>query len=254
MTEYSSGVILIEDSVKINVRSVLKYVLTKFTCSSYSMLCLEKTPDKWKYLDGNVSFIYYENPNEWKNFSSMLFPKENSTVIVDSVNQMSALIGWNECLRVIDDLSKNKWVKNLILVLHTDCLLFGNKMTKQLNHIAQTSVALSLSPSETHYLSVKSKLPGGKIKKFVEEVYYNAQENRWVNNKIQKDKINIVEIKTSLPEEVASFKISVEGSAKAVKDGMVLPYTDLTRESKVVYHHDAADDWDEEDPDEDLDI
>lgn len=254
MTDYSSGVILIEDSAKINVRSVLKYVLSKFTSSSYSMLCLEKTPDKWKYLDGNVSFIYYKNPNEWKSFSSTSFSREITTVIVDSVNQMSALIGWNQCLRVIDDLSKNKFVKNLILVLHTDCLLFGNKMTKQLNHISQTSVAISLSPSETHYLSVKSKLPGGKIKKFIEDIYYNAQENRWIYSKIQKDKLNAVETKTSLPEEVASFKISVEGSAKAVKDRMVLPYTELTRESKVVYHHDAADDWDEEDPDEDLDI
>lgn len=254
MTEYSSGVILIEDSMKVNVHSVLKYVLTKLTSSSYSMLCLEKTPDKWKYLDGNISFIYHENPSKWKNFSSTSFSNRNTTVIVDSVNQMSALIGWNECLRVIDDLRKNKCVKNLILILHTDCLLFGHKMTKQLNHIAQTSVALSLSPSETHYLTVKNKFPGGKIKKFVEEVYYKAQENRWVNNKIQKDKLNLIETKTTLPEEVASFKISVEGTAKAVKDGMVLPYTELTRESKVVYHHDAADDWDEEDPDEDLDI
>lgn len=59
----------------------------------------------------------------------------------------------------------------------------------------------------------------------------------------------------SLPENLTTFKISLEEKEKESRDKLVLPYLpQKSGESKIFYEFDHVDDWDEEDPDDDLDI
>ncbi|KAF9795768.1 hypothetical protein SFRURICE_018896 [Spodoptera frugiperda] len=59
-----------------------------------------------------------------------------------------------------------------------------------------------------------------------------------------------------LPANLSTFKIEVDQNEKIHKYNLKLPYMSKIHEgeSKVYYEPDAVDDWDEEDPDEDLDI
>lgn len=59
-----------------------------------------------------------------------------------------------------------------------------------------------------------------------------------------------------MPENLTTFKISLEDKDKESRDKVVLPYLPQSSsgESKIFYDFDHVDDWDEEDPDDDLDI
>lgn len=59
------------------------------------------------------------------------------------------------------------------------------------------------------------------------------------------------------PESLATFKINVEEEELVARNAMTLPYekpNDIKKSDgpKIVYHPDSDDDFDEEDPDEDL--
>lgn len=60
-----------------------------------------------------------------------------------------------------------------------------------------------------------------------------------------------------LPESLTTFKISLDEKEKQLRDKLVLPYLPIRSEepvSRIFYEFDNVDDWDEEDPDDDLDI
>ncbi|XP_050537760.1 elongator complex protein 5 isoform X2 [Daktulosphaira vitifoliae] len=70
---------------------------------------------------------------------------------------------------------------------------------------------------------------------------------------------NIEEISNekSLPVNLASFKLVLEESEREAKDKLILPYTQVQNTNCggiIHYIPDEADDWDEEDPDDDLEI
>ncbi|RZB45727.1 hypothetical protein BDFB_008731 [Asbolus verrucosus] len=57
---------------------------------------------------------------------------------------------------------------------------------------------------------------------------------------------------------MSTFKISLSEKEKESRDNLVLPYLPKDNqeesEGKIYYAFDDIDDWDEEDPDDDLDI
>lgn len=66
-------------------------------------------------------------------------------------------------------------------------------------------------------------------------------------------------ISATLPENLTTFKISLDDKEKQSRDKLVLPYLPQKnegekKESRIFYEFDHVDDWDEEDPDDDLDI
>ncbi|KAL5233368.1 hypothetical protein ACI65C_000778 [Semiaphis heraclei] len=68
--------------------------------------------------------------------------------------------------------------------------------------------------------------------------------------KIEEDK--------SIPTNLASFKLDLQDNEKKAKEELILPYTLVQIPSNtggmIHYVPDEADDWDEEDPDDDLEI
>ncbi|XP_026755071.1 uncharacterized protein LOC113515121 [Galleria mellonella] len=221
--------------------------------------------------DGNpLIFFAYEQPicywkNVFKDRTHTIFYEQLNThqyneyintkccVIIDSVIQMSLCLGWNECLKCIKRLIYDNNVSKLILVLHKDCLPPSSKLQIHLNHIASAVVSYDLT--EVNKIKVLIK-KGGKCLKSEELLSYDAKTRTLKCTPIVKQVIIDDEPEKPSPGNLSTFKIEVDQTEKLEKYKLKLPYMSKINEgeSKVYYEPDAVDDWDEEDPDEDLDI
>lgn len=58
------------------------------------------------------------------------------------------------------------------------------------------------------------------------------------------------------PTKLTTFKLSLEDNEKETRSQVVLPYLKTTQAPKgaIFYEPDNNDDWDDEDPDDDLEI
>ncbi|PZC83565.1 hypothetical protein B5X24_HaOG207548 [Helicoverpa armigera] len=85
---------------------------------------------------------------------------------------------------------------------------------------------------------------------------YDSKTSLLTLTPVIKQEIKEEEPEKPLPTNLTTFKIEVDQNEKIQKYNLKLPYMSKIHEgeSKVYYEPDAVDDWDEEDPDEDLDI
>lgn len=176
-------------------------------------------------------------------------------VVIDSVNQLELLTSTNKCLEFIRDLENNKSVERIICTIHEDSLITDSILLRQIIHISDTRIKVnSLSNLGKYNLFTKKKSSSGKVTNVEEELYYDTEKKIWQYIEIkEKDQLRKVQTKV-LPHDIASFKISVDESAKLVKNEMILPYTEVNKVTKIEYDDDNAIEWDDEDPDEDLDV
>ncbi|XP_059051255.1 uncharacterized protein LOC131846050 [Achroia grisella] len=175
-------------------------------------------------------------------------------VIIDSVNQMTISLGWNECFRCIKRLICDKNVTKLILVFHKDCLLPASRLHRHyLKHMA--TAVISFDVTEFNKISVLIK-KAGKCVESEELLSYDETTRSIKCMPIIKPVKADDEPEKPSPGNLSTFKIEVDQTVKLEKYKLKLPYMSKINEgeSKVYYEPDAVDDWDEEDPDEDLDI
>lgn len=243
--------LLIEDDKDKNTLPLL-LELTQSTKDSIQMFCYEQPIILWKNaFRNNVNIIYRDEfvPNECKKYT-----EEKTTVIIDSLNQMALLLGWNECLSLIKSLSSNCNVSQLIVILHQDCLIPGSKIQSHINHMA--NAVISYDKEDGNKVSIMIK-KSGKVSRSKEIFSYDSKnlclklipiENNSVKEPNTPNYPN--------PGTLSTFKIEVAQLEKIEKNKLDLPYMSKINygESKVYYEPDAVDDWDEEDPDDDLDI
>lgn len=242
----SASVILIEDDANKNILPVL----------------LDLVP-----VEKNVTLFSYEQPTHvWRNifpnvqcheeFKPILLSEYTSfkcTVIITSINQMALCLGWNECLKNLKKLSSHTNIEKLILVLHKDCLSHSSKLQIHLNSIATATVSYDTSnPRKVHYRIRK----GTKVTKSDEMLAYDSRSSTLTSTPIVREAVKEDEPEKLNPGSLTTFKIEVDQIEKMEKSKLKLPYMSKIHEgeSKVYYEPDAVDDWDEEDPDEDLDL
>lgn len=118
--------------------------------------------------------------------------------------------------------------------------------------------------SDEKYLQILTKKPGGTIaRKFYQYQMNDAKHTIWQVNEMKYDLGKIKDSSQSEPtidpESLATFKINVDGEEELIaRNALKLPYertasTEETKsESKIIYNPDSDDDFDDEDPDEDL--
>lgn len=218
----------------------------------------------------SIKLFSYEQPsslwrNVFKNHSSVNFYDEfntdmyneyvsgKSSLIVDSINQMALCMGWNECLKYLQRLQNNPNVNRLVLVLHRDCLPHSSKLQTHLNHLV--NVVISYDKSNPHKVWIKLK-KGSKVIRSEEIISYDSKASTLKLIPVIRQEKKDEEPEKPLPANLSTFKIEVDQNEKIQKYNLKLPYMSKIHqgESKVYYEPDAVDDWDEEDPDEDLDI
>ncbi|CAH0402811.1 unnamed protein product [Chilo suppressalis] len=215
------------------------------------MFCYEQPISLWKNVfKHNSRVIYHQelNVNDLDKYTS-----ETCSILIDSVNQISLSNGWTNYLKVIKHLKASSNVIKLIFILHVDCLSSVSKLRINLNHIANAVITYNSTTScQVHILMKKS----GKVVKCDEMLTYDTKTSTLKLMPIVKDKGDESEPVKPEPEKLTTFKIEVDQTDKLEKYKLKLPYMSKINqgESKIYYEPDAVDDWDEEDPDEDLDL
>ncbi|KAG6461455.1 hypothetical protein O3G_MSEX012643 [Manduca sexta] len=245
----SAPFVLIEDDINKNTVPLI-LELVQNTSGVINLFAYEQPITAWR----NVF-----NPSElncYKEFNPEMFSKythSKCTVIIDSINQMSLCLGWNECLKSLKRLQDNKDVEKLIVILHKDCLSHASKLRFQLNHIAKAIVSYDDKIAHKVWVQIKKN---SKIIRTEELLSYDSINKVLKSHPVIKEERKEAEPEKPSPGTLSTFKIEVEQTEKLQKYNLKLPYMSKINEgeSKVFYEPDAVDDWDEEDPDDDLDI
>lgn len=246
----SAPIVLIEDDGNKNIVPLVT-ALTEHEKNTINMFCYEQPVSNWRNVFGKKSNIVFHE--EFKPESYEKYTSVKGIVILDSVNQMALCLTWNESLKYLKKLNNDCNVLQVILILHKDCLSHFSKLQAHLNHISNAIV--SYDSKESNKVSVQLK-KSGKVVKTKEILTYDIHTSTLKSAPIIKYEKKEDELEKPLPSNLSTFKIEIDQTDKIERNKLMLPYMNKINEgvSKVYYEPDAVDDWDEEDPDEDLDI
>ncbi|KAK9892466.1 hypothetical protein WA026_020457 [Henosepilachna vigintioctopunctata] len=186
--------------------------------------------------------------------------KRNSVIILDSLVHMIYLYGFVKTYKLLNSIIKNiQDGQQIIALFHTDLLENSEKLSQLMEHLATLSITLDPEASRVYYTYKKI---GGRVFKQIEDYMFDDDKFKTEAlkkpdlNKLVQEKINEV-----LPEHLTTFKIGLTDDEKESRDNLILPYlpqdsplANLDEGGQIFYKFDEVDDWDEEDPDDDLDI
>ncbi|KAJ9594888.1 hypothetical protein L9F63_013813 [Diploptera punctata] len=186
-----------------------------------------------------------------------------NVIIIDSLTPLIINIGFTKCYRELHYLSRHKNVLQCICLVHEDALPDSHTVLPYLDHLATSNIRIGIPTRGSNgnpVASITHKKLGGKIINEIE--FYTIDSNcrvtsqklEPVNDKIVEKSVEVTD--NTLPQNLTTFKLSLGNQEKQARSELVLPYVRINKEKggKVFYQPDAADDWDEEDPDDDLDI
>lgn len=246
----SAPFVLIEDDVSKNTIPLLLEV-TQGEKGILQFFSYEQSITNWKRVFSNrkdVKFHEEFNPDQYE-----LYTNEKSTIVIDSLNQMVLCLGWSNFLKQLQRLRRNHNIVQIIAVLHKDCLSHTSKL-HHMSHLASAIVAYDTKECNKVAITLKK---GGKVHISEEVLIYDEQTRVLKSLPVQNEGKRVMEApQQPSPGSLSTFKIEVDQIDKMEKSKLQLPYMSKINhgDSKVFYEPDAVDDWDEEDPDEDLDI
>lgn len=243
--------LLIEDDYNKNVLPIVTELVDNTDCI-IKIFCYERSVQVWQNAFKGKSVQCFEG--FVKDECTSTTNQTNKLVcIIDSVNQMELEMGWNECLRNLRNLENNSKVMKYILVLHKDCILPHSKLNINLNFITSAIISYDNTISNKVWIQIKKN---GKYYKSEEMLSYDSRTSSLKLTPIIKANNKVEEPEKVLPSNLSTFKIETDQTQQLEKHKLKLPYMSKINEGqgKVYYEPDAVDDWDDEDPDDDLDI
>ncbi|CAH0548804.1 unnamed protein product [Brassicogethes aeneus] len=259
--------ILIEDNVADRGYDLFNFVVNsqiKRENSKIHFLVCENVFSRVKaqFSGNNVQFydIVSNNLNWTKNTRYTLDEvaknvSNTDIVIINSLSNAIINFGVSEVYRFLNILIAEKCVQQILTILHTDLLLDKN-CVEFFEHLCTLSIRIKPKfYSDNARVKYRYKKVGGKIIMQMEE--YKFENNNLLTYKIETDasKIEQVVANNVNPENLSTFRIGLSEQEKLSKENVVLPYLPKTdKEGKITYTMEDIDDWDEEDPDDDLDI
>ncbi|XP_021926908.1 elongator complex protein 5 isoform X2 [Zootermopsis nevadensis] len=201
--------------------------------------------------------------------SSLVTSTNDCVVIIDSLMPLIYYNGFTKCYRELHSLLTKSVnglaVSQVVCLVHKDTLPDAHAALPQLCHLAATIVRVgpfTQSSRGNPIAHIIHKKQGGKVLKRAEYYFIDA------DNRVKSEDLTVVVPTTTgmnkemiddsnLPQNLTTFKLSLGQQEKQARSQLVLPYLRRVNSEKggeVFYQPDAADDWDEEDPDDDLDI
>ncbi|XP_069703076.1 elongator complex protein 5 isoform X2 [Periplaneta americana] len=155
-------------------------------------------------------------------------------------------------------------VSEIICLMHEDTLPFSHAALPQLRHLATAYIEITAPTQSSNGNPIASTIYKKKSGRVLKEVEYYSVDSE---NRLKAEKLTSAfagpaasdqEMKDDddLLADLTTFKLSLGQQEKQARSELVLPYLRMNKEKggKVFYQPDAADDWDEEDPDDDLDV
>lgn len=244
----SVSTILIEDDYNKNILPLLLELVGN-TNEGMKIFCYEQPLYVWQNIFKGKLVQCFKDFQPEKCMKST----EDFVCVIDSVNQMVLELGWNMCLKHIRNLQTCSNVTKTILILHRDCLLPGSKLQAHLNHIANAIITYDNTNVDKVWIQVKKN---GKFFKSEEIISYDSKTSTLKLSPVIKDDKKVEDTERISPGNLTTFKIETDQTQQLEKHKLKLPYMSKINEGqgKVYYEPDAVDDWDDEDPDDDLDI
>lgn len=200
--------------------------------------------------------------------------KKGSTVVLDCLTELLVLLDELLVARLLSGLKKLATSKaRLVAVLHSDCV--AAELVASVEQSATTCLRLERE-GEGRLLTVRHRKPGGKVV-VSREVLTRGQGGKLQVRDYKKEEKKVFEEEEDAEATIGkltTFSLSTNKEAEQVaKEKLVLPF--YTEEQKKVvglqeqepqvviqgenkgaifYEPDSGDDWDDEDPDDDLDF
>ncbi|XP_022238792.1 elongator complex protein 5-like [Limulus polyphemus] len=154
-------------------------------------------------------------------------------------------------------------VKQVVALLHKD--VHDSGTVTALEHLASAIIQVHASEvgSSVMICHTLYKKPTGKVLREQEQFYItDSHDIKNIETHLPKKVVRLEPIIHQAPDPAANltFNLTLKDDEKKARDQLILPYTreavSLSSGSvgKIFYQPDEADDLDEDDPDDDLDI
>lgn len=159
-------------------------------------------------------------------------------------------------LQLVQRLKQNANVRQLFLWINPSCVLSATDSHVIVPYLEHMSGAVITLRDATN-LQVLTKKAGGAVG---QKYYtYTVSSSRFETIETQKPVLKRPVDESVNPESLTTFKINFEDEELEARTALKLPYERTTDapamdESRIIYTPDADDDFDEEDPDDDLNI
>ncbi|XP_022175736.1 elongator complex protein 5 isoform X2 [Myzus persicae] len=231
------------------------------------VLCYENLVPKYQTLFPSLSNIQYHDCFEILN--NCVSPLEEiiirvaakSTrkivIFIDSLSMYMLLNRFNKVYREILDITSSDKFPNIVQVV----AVIHNDVTEvnQIGHLKNLCKTHVLVQSTNNPLVLNLRLEHKRSNgKCVVQKLKGELKSDIVFQLINDLPPQQIEEDKSIPTNLASFKLDLQASEKKAKEELILPYTQVQIPSNtggmIHYVPDEADDWDEEDPDDDLEI
>ncbi|KAK3744256.1 hypothetical protein RRG08_020515 [Elysia crispata] len=275
-----SRFILITDSLEcIGRHLLLNWVESALErCEKLFLLCFERPPDffhNWIQPHLRQKLICINGNEDWDETGEMTFNLARvleevaqgegtpTCVAIDSLTLPILMRPAPVTCRQLHRLATSDHVIQVAVVVHRD--LTDQHACGLLEHKATTVIDLLPSVSGSgHACHIRHCRPTGKVFKTRESFDFDEaiRIKRISPLKATQEPQKILALTSQEPDPTAnldlSFKLQLSESEREARSQVILPYlkdgSSETSTSKILYEADDADDFDEEDPDDDLNI
>ncbi|ELU04241.1 hypothetical protein CAPTEDRAFT_188445 [Capitella teleta] len=268
----SSGVPLLRSFIR-NMSQNVKLHLVTYEYNPQSLLCdfdssavqLHSVGDPLQW-DGPAALHLGTDLHQY--FESLPHSNEEFSVVIDCISRPIHHKSTSHMCRQIGMISRLPKLSQIVFMIHSD--LHEMSTTCLLEHTASTGISILplIDQTYTGLCSVLHKRQSGKITRLKEHYMLNASFDVIESEEFKpiSQMLNIVSDAQPNPAANLTFNLSLSDKEKQDRSQLVLPYVHNKLKSnegqvqisgagaKIFYQPDEADDFDEEDPDEDLDI
>jgi len=237
-------------------------LINRFCAKKQTILLLTDPQDNTRAdtvidLTENIDF----EPSELSNSVNRKFTKKD-TVIVRSLTGLLLLFPVVHIARWLKSIQRTAGC--LIVVLHSQGV--EEDLIEKFSKLATTVLNIQSQEGQHNICSIVHSKPGGKIQRS-REIYSFVNGELEIRKFVKSTKEEFEEEEEEdLADSLTTFKIGTSKAEEKAKKDLVLPFfTDQQKQvgevkisgeetSKIYYEPDSGDDWDDEDPDDDLDI
>ncbi|KAK2163201.1 hypothetical protein LSH36_84g10035 [Paralvinella palmiformis] len=244
------------------ITSLAQHVIDRLTVHNIS-----KDPLGW---DGNTTISMESDFLEY--LTRIIDLNKKCAVVIDSISNLILHRGASYTCRVLhkcSTLQRQKDVETspVIALIHQD--VHDETAMNMICHTASTVIDLHPPQSQDYSGSchILHKKSSGKIIKITEQYKINRSYDDIINVEEIKQQFGLIDKPQETVADPAAnltFNLSLSEKEKLARSKVVLPYIQKPERSdvgvssagsgKIFYQPDEADDFDEEDPDDDLDI
>lgn len=190
--------------------------------------------------------------------STDIATQNKNVYVFDSITEILIHQSVSKVCRLLERLIRSQPGSSIICLLHPEVHL-----PEEISMIEQQACnVLKIEPSKqcgSFGCFVTHKKISGKVLKHAKQFSLNCVSSihdiKDIGHSVMKPEEK--QSNESDPAANLSFNLSLKPNEVEARNKLVLPFTKTDKEiseGKIIYHHDDVDDYDEEDPDDDLDI